>query len=105
MSTVKSTEGRIFNFSLAESALMVCMAGLQVFVVRFFFQGARKGEWCDDLFRGGEANVWGRLCMSALRVAIRLQRLSMSWCYAPEHAGLSELQYNFSSALSGLSLC
>ena len=23
---------------------MVCMAGLQVFIVRFFFQGARKGE-------------------------------------------------------------
>lgn len=22
---------------------MVCMAGLQVFIVRFFFQGARKG--------------------------------------------------------------
>ena len=43
MSTVKSTEGRIFNFSIVESALMVCMAGLQVFIVRFFFQGARKG--------------------------------------------------------------
>lgn len=24
---------------------MVCMAGLQVFIVRFFFQGARKGEF------------------------------------------------------------
>ena len=24
---------------------MVCMAGLQVFIVRFFFQGARKGEY------------------------------------------------------------
>ncbi|KAL8826413.1 MAG: hypothetical protein Q9191_003819 [Dirinaria sp. TL-2023a] len=45
MSTVKSTESRIFNFSIAESALMVCMAGLQVFIVRFFFQGARKGEF------------------------------------------------------------
>ncbi|KAL8970881.1 MAG: hypothetical protein Q9183_001309 [Haloplaca sp. 2 TL-2023] len=43
MSTVKSTEGRIFNFSVMESALMVAMAGLQVFIVRFFFQGARKG--------------------------------------------------------------
>ncbi|KAI4123268.1 MAG: hypothetical protein LQ338_005349 [Usnochroma carphineum] len=43
MSTVKSTESRIFNFSVAESALMVSMAGLQVFIVRFFFQGARKG--------------------------------------------------------------
>ncbi|CAI6294642.1 unnamed protein product [Periconia digitata] len=42
-STVKSTEKRILNFSLMEVALMVTMAGLQVFVVRFFFQGARKG--------------------------------------------------------------
>lgn len=24
---------------------MICMAGLQVFIVRFFFQGARKGEF------------------------------------------------------------
>ncbi|KAL2040725.1 hypothetical protein N7G274_006704 [Stereocaulon virgatum] len=42
-STVKSTESRVFNFSVVESGLMVCMAGLQVFIVRFFFQGARKG--------------------------------------------------------------
>lgn len=41
--TVKSTETRIFNFSLMESGLMVTMAGLQVFIVKFFFQGARKG--------------------------------------------------------------
>lgn len=44
-STVKSTESRIFNFSVVESGLMVCMAGLQVFIVRFFFQGARKGRF------------------------------------------------------------
>ncbi|KAI1000849.1 hypothetical protein K3495_g7351 [Podosphaera aphanis] len=42
-STVRSTERRIFNFSIIESLLMISMAGLQVFVVRFFFQGARKG--------------------------------------------------------------
>ncbi|KAK5128596.1 endosomal cargo receptor [Cryomyces antarcticus] len=42
-STVRSTETRIWNFSLIESVMMVGMAGLQVFVVRFFFQGARKG--------------------------------------------------------------
>ncbi|KAK5009485.1 hypothetical protein LTR60_005188, partial [Cryomyces antarcticus] len=41
-STVRSTETRIWNFSLIESVMMVGMAGLQVFVVRFFFQGARK---------------------------------------------------------------
>ena len=49
-STVKSTESRIFNFSVVESGLMVCMAGLQVFIVRFFFQGARKGELRDPIF-------------------------------------------------------
>ncbi|KAK1144364.1 hypothetical protein N8T08_005517 [Aspergillus melleus] len=42
-STVRSTERRIFNFSVIEGLMMVSMAGLQVFVVRFFFQGARKG--------------------------------------------------------------
>ncbi|PBP17282.1 hypothetical protein BUE80_DR011993 [Diplocarpon rosae] len=42
-STVRSTERRIFNFSIIESLMMVVMAGLQVFIVRFFFQGARKG--------------------------------------------------------------
>ncbi|SPN98879.1 related to ERP2 - p24 protein involved in membrane trafficking [Cephalotrichum gorgonifer] len=42
-STVRSTESRIINFSLVQSALIVCMGALQVFVVRFFFQGARKG--------------------------------------------------------------
>lgn len=42
-STVRSTEQRIFNFSIIESGMMVAMAGLQVFIVRFFFQGARKG--------------------------------------------------------------
>ncbi|KAF2220547.1 emp24/gp25L/p24 family/GOLD-domain-containing protein [Elsinoe ampelina] len=42
-STVRSTEKRIWNFSLMESGLMVGMAGLQVFVVRMFFTGGRKG--------------------------------------------------------------
>ncbi|KAF2201040.1 erp2,4 [Delitschia confertaspora ATCC 74209] len=42
-STVRSTEKRIFNFSIIEGIMMVTMAGLQVFIVRFFFQGARKG--------------------------------------------------------------
>jgi hypothetical protein len=42
-STVRSTERRIWNFSIIESLMMVSMAGLQVFIVRFFFQGARKG--------------------------------------------------------------
>ncbi|KAK8035044.1 hypothetical protein PG993_010039 [Apiospora rasikravindrae] len=42
-STVRSTEGRIVNFSLIQCCMVVCMGALQVFVVRFFFQGARKG--------------------------------------------------------------
>ena len=43
-STVRSTEQRIFNFSIIESLMMVGMAGLQVFIVRMFFQTGRKGE-------------------------------------------------------------
>jgi len=42
-STVRSTEKRIFNFSLIESGLMIAMAGLQVFIVKMFFTGGRKG--------------------------------------------------------------
>ncbi|KAK3325271.1 emp24/gp25L/p24 family/GOLD-domain-containing protein [Apodospora peruviana] len=42
-STVRSTEKRIVNFSLIQIALVICMGALQVFIVRFFFQGARKG--------------------------------------------------------------
>ncbi|POR36735.1 Putative membrane protein C17A5.08 [Tolypocladium paradoxum] len=42
-STVNSTEKRIVNFSMIQIGLIICMGALQVFVVRFFFQGARKG--------------------------------------------------------------
>lgn len=58
-STVRSTERRIFNFSVAEGLMMVSMAGLQVFVVRFFFQGARKGAYTRilRLYRTGLAKV------------------------------------------------
>ncbi|KAI3323273.1 emp24/gp25L/p24 family/GOLD-domain-containing protein [Xylariaceae sp. AK1471] len=42
-STVRSTESRIVNFSLVQIAMVIAMGGLQVFIVRFFFQGARKG--------------------------------------------------------------
>ena len=47
-STVRSTEKRILQFSMIEVAMMVGMALLQVLVVRFFFQGARKGEYCSE---------------------------------------------------------
>jgi emp24/gp25L/p24 family/GOLD len=52
-STVRSTEGRIWRFSLVEVGMMVGMAGVQVLVVRFFFQGARKGMCVPLLFVGG----------------------------------------------------
>ncbi|TRX89104.1 hypothetical protein FHL15_010021 [Xylaria flabelliformis] len=42
-STVRSTESRIVNFSLIQIVMVIAMGGLQVFIVRFFFQGARKG--------------------------------------------------------------
>ncbi|TPX10916.1 uncharacterized protein E0L32_008122 [Thyridium curvatum] len=42
-STVRSTEKRIINFSLIQCGLIIAMGALQVFIVRFFFQGARKG--------------------------------------------------------------
>jgi hypothetical protein len=42
-STVRSTESRIINFSIIQILLVMCMGALQVFIVRFFFQGARKG--------------------------------------------------------------
>ncbi|KAH9989999.1 emp24/gp25L/p24 family/GOLD-domain-containing protein [Xylariaceae sp. FL0662B] len=42
-STVRSTEGRIVNFSLIQCCMVICMGALQVFVVQFFFKGARKG--------------------------------------------------------------
>ena len=42
-STVRSTETRIWRFSMIELGMMCGMAGLQVLIVRFFFQGARKG--------------------------------------------------------------
>lgn len=42
-STVRSTEQRIFNFSFIEGGLMIVMAALQVFIVKMFFTGGRKG--------------------------------------------------------------
>ena len=38
---------------------MVTMAGLQVFIVRFFFQGARKGRF--TLLRAGDGALVGYL--------------------------------------------
>ena len=34
---------------MLENLVMVGMAGLQVFIVRFFFQGARKGKQSERL--------------------------------------------------------
>ncbi|ANZ76376.1 BA75_03860T0 [Komagataella pastoris] len=41
-STVKSTESRIFYFSIFDVLLMCGMAGFQVAVVQLFFKGSRK---------------------------------------------------------------
>ena len=48
-STVRSTERRIFNFNLIEGGVMVAMAGLQVFIVKMFFTGGRKGIFVSFL--------------------------------------------------------
>lgn len=42
-STVRSTEQRIFRFSVVENVVMVGTAALQVFVVRMFFTRGGKG--------------------------------------------------------------
>ena len=71
-STVKSTESRIFNFSLIEVLMMAGMAGLQVLVVRFFFQGARKGTLrCARLRNLADKN---RIRVNALADAKRATR-------------------------------
>lgn len=40
--TVKSTESRIYYFSIFEVLLMVGMAFLQIYIVQLFFKGSRK---------------------------------------------------------------
>ncbi|OBA24351.1 hypothetical protein METBIDRAFT_36817 [Metschnikowia bicuspidata var. bicuspidata NRRL YB-4993] len=40
--TVRSTESRIYYFSILEVLLMVGMAGLQITIVQLFFKGSRK---------------------------------------------------------------
>lgn len=44
---------------------MVGMAGLQVFVVRFFFQGARKGEFFFFACSFWVVFWWSRRCVGA----------------------------------------
>ena len=67
-STVKSTEKRIFNFSLIEGGLMVAMAALQVFIVKMFFTGGRKGKlmafWIRCLCEG--VLITRRLCLNVI---------------------------------------
>ncbi|KAG5461246.1 MAG: emp24/gp25L/p24 family/GOLD-domain-containing protein [Olpidium bornovanus] len=53
MATVRSTENKIFYFSLAESAIIVTVAVLQVFIVRAFFGTTKKGRApCSASVRG-----------------------------------------------------
>lgn len=71
--TVKSTESRIFNFSMIEVLMMVGMAALQVSVVRFFFQGARKGKCAD------REEDWARLTIRRLCVNVRCSLRHQLW--------------------------
>lgn len=68
-STVRSTEKRIFNLNIIEGGLMVAMAGLQVFIVKMFFTGGRKGKPLrDDMLENAQnANPRSRVCVRALR--------------------------------------
>ena len=77
-STVRSTEGRILRFSLVEVGMMVGMAGLQVMVVRFFFQGARKGMYLIEVLLDEKERlmfVLGRLCLRFVRYSGRYAML------------------------------
>lgn len=56
--------------------MMVCMAGLQVFIVRFFFQGARKGE--SGAICHGRCSGAGMLTDS--RVCVREERATGFGC-------------------------
>lgn len=63
--TVRSTEGRIFNFSLIQCAMIIAMGGLQVFVVRFFFQVGLPQRASHS---EREANQLGTGCPQGLRI-------------------------------------
>lgn len=49
---------------------MISMAGLQVFIVRFFFQGARKGQSPTQLLLANLLIVCSRICMKRLTSSI-----------------------------------
>lgn len=61
--------------------MMISMAGLQVFIVRFFFQGARKGESLYFAFERLDANMtYSRLCMiMRLRYMLYARHQSMGY--------------------------
>jgi hypothetical protein len=75
---VRSTEKRIFNFNLIEGGLMVAMAGLQVFIVKMFFTGGRKGEYRKRCVRGNGVLIGCRICMSDEGCRV-LARQDVAW--------------------------
>lgn len=81
-STVRSTESRIFNFSLIQCGLVVCMGALQVFIVRFFFQVSNpqvQSRWlmhCADMADRVLARVTSKLRVCSLSFG---EALSVSW--------------------------
>lgn len=82
-STVRSTEQRIWNFSLIESLMMVGMAGLQVFVVRMFFQGGRKGEFGNTtIVDDSEADKTQVTCKCHSRQSCYDSMEKNAFCYA-----------------------
>lgn len=88
-STVRSTEKRIFNFSIIESLMMISMAGLQVFIVRFFFQGARKG--IDERMDGSGLGHIDRPCSSPLNPRPLLSPLHSALALASPYSAASML--------------
>ena len=90
-STVRSTEQRIFNFSIIESLMMVAMAGMQVFIVRMFFQTGRKGEILFQYLFGSISMLTGRFRLPLERLHPRTEfanvytkrRNALYACHAP----------------------
>ncbi|KAI1504118.1 SKIP/SNW domain-containing protein [Biscogniauxia marginata] len=56
-STVRSTEGRIVNFSLVQCMMMICMGALQVFIVRFFFQASLAAALPKPKYTGEDEDI------------------------------------------------
>lgn len=86
-STVHSTEGRIFNLNLMQTGVMIAMAALQVFVVKMFFTGGRKGILRCHIPSLDHADFW----FARLRLNIALEAVLIAITEEIDH-GLSSTQ-------------